>query len=139
MRSQLSRAYSELFANRRDAFAGCQNNATQRRTRWAKLQSCPTFQSRPIFGQSLGSTSTTMLNAQNTPGYFEKALRMLVDLMRSRRARSKLPPQAKIIDAFNFLFRSRFEVPRRFLRNEIYLATEAFKYLQEQRQANIKG
>jgi hypothetical protein len=73
-----------------------------------------------------------MLNTQNTPVNIEKALTVLVDLMRSRRTRSKLPPQSKIIEAFNFLFQSRFEVPRRFSRNEIYLATEAFKYLQEQ-------
>jgi hypothetical protein len=75
-----------------------------------------------------------MLHAQNTPVNVEKALTVLVDLMRSRRTRSKLPTQSDIIEAFNFLFQSRFEVPRRFSRNEIYLATEAFKYLQEQRE-----
>ena len=72
-----------------------------------------------------------MLNAKNTPVNVEKALTVLADLMRSRRTRSKLPPQSEIINAFNFLFRSRFEVPRRFSRNEIYLATEAFKHLRQ--------
>src|SRR2546423_5689508 len=140
MRSQLSRGvFRALIGNRPYAFAGCQNNATQWRTQRVKLSPCPRFQSRPIFGLSLGSTPTTMLNAKSTPANFEKAQTVLADLMHSRRTRSKLPPQAKVIEAFNFLFQSRFEVPRQFSRNEIYLATEAFKYLREQRRADTKG
>ena len=78
-----------------------------------------------------------MPHPQNTPVDIEKALTVLVDLMRSRRTRSRLPPTSKIVEAFNFLFQSRFEVPGRFSRNEIFLATEAFKYLQEQRQKDM--
>jgi hypothetical protein len=140
MRSQLSRGvFRALLANRPYAFAGCEKTATQWRAQWTKLQSCPTLQSRPVFGLSLGSTPRTMLNAQNTPVNVEKALAVLVDLARSRRTRSKLPPQAKIIEAFNFLFQSRFDTPRRFSRNEIYLATEAFKYLQENQRTPAEG
>lgn len=95
------------------------------------------FQTRPIFGMSLGSTPRNLTDSKFTHVNVEKALTVLVDLMRSRRTKSKLPPDPQIVEAFNYLFQSRFEAPRRFSRNEIYLATEAFKYLQEQR--SVRG
>jgi hypothetical protein len=133
MRSQLSRGvFRALIANRPYVVAGCEKTAIQWRSNWAKSQPCPKLQSRPIFGLSLGSTSRSMLNARSTPVNVEKALTVLVDLMRARRTRSKPPPQSKVVEAFNFLFQSRFEASRLFSRNEIFLAEEAFKYLQEQ-------
>ena len=140
MHSQLSRGvFRALLANRPYTFTGCEKTAPRWRLPWAKSRSCPKLQSRPIFGLSLGSAPRTMLNAQNTPANVEKALTVLVDLMRSRRTRSKLPSQSKIVEAFNFLFQSRFDTPKRFSRNEIYLATESFKYLQEQRRTHTGG
>src|SRR5438876_438760 len=140
MRSQLSWGiFRALVANRPYSFAGCERAATQWRGQRTKLQPRPKLQSRPVFGLSFGSTPRTMLNAQNTPANAEKALTVLVDLARSRRTRSKLPPRAKIIEAFNFLFQSRFDTPRRFSRNEIYLATEAFQYLQAKQSTPAGG
>ena len=140
MRSQLSRSvFRALIANRPYAVAGCEKTATQWRPQRPKLHSRSKLQSRSIFGLSLGSSPRSMLNAKSTPVNIEKALTVLADLMRSRRARSKPPPQSTVIEAFNFLFQSRFETPRRFSRNEIYLATEAFKYLQEQQRTDAGG
>ena len=54
--------------------------------------------------------------------------------MRARRTKTQIPASAQIAQAFNLLFQSHLEKPRRFSRNEIYLATEAFKYIQELRE-----
>ena len=140
MRSQLSRGvFRALISNRPYAFTGCERAATQCHSPRAKSQSWLKSQSRPIFGLSMGPAPKIIPNARNTPANVEKALTVLVGLMRSRRTKSRLPPLPSVVEAFNFLFQSRFEVPRRFSRNEIYLATEAFKYLQEEQRKDIEG
>ena len=81
----------------------------------------------------MGSASRLVLDERNTPSNVERALSILVDYVRAQRKQTKLPPASKVADAFNFVFHSRLEHPKRFSRNEIFLAAEAFKHLlQEQ-------
>lgn len=61
----------------------------------------------------------------------DAAVTKLVDLLRARRSRSRTPAHAELIDALKFLFSARLEQRRPLTRNEIFLATETFKHLQE--------
>jgi hypothetical protein len=59
--------------------------------------------------------------------------------MRARRSQSKPQPPDKVADALNYLFRTRLESPRFFTRNEIYLATESLRHLQELKEKTEDG
>jgi hypothetical protein len=130
--SSLTRAvFRALLADRPYAFADCGrhtiNGPALQRYPAQRLQ----IQKRSIFGISIGATPRGLADAKNTPGNLEVALGHLVDLVRARRTQSKPPAQDQVADALRFLFRSHLEKPRRFSRNEIYLAVQAFKHLQE--------
>ena len=132
MRSQLTRnIFRALIADRPYAFRDCQKITRQclRPSRPRALT--PRQQSRSIFGLSLGGTPRAALETANTASNLDVALTVLADLMRARRTKTQIPASAQIAQAFNHLFRSHLEKPRRFSRNEIFLATEAFKYIQE--------
>lgn len=79
----------------------------------------------------MASSLRSLAEAKNTPENLEKALGCLVDLVRARRSQSKPPPPANVLDSLRFLFQSHLDAERRFTRNEVYLASEAFKHLDE--------
>lgn len=88
-------------------------------------------QKRSFFGLNIGFGQTSLQGAKGTPANIELALSKLVDVVRARRSHSRFPPDSEIVDAFRFIFASRIESPRRLTRNEAFLATEAFRHLQE--------
>ncbi|KAL2435395.1 Complex I intermediate-associated protein 84, mitochondrial [Exophiala dermatitidis] len=88
-------------------------------------------QRRGLFGLNFGNAENSFHGARSTPANVERALSKLVDVVRARRTDSRLPPEEQIVDAFRFLFASQVESPRPLTRNEVFLATEAFKHLQE--------
>lgn len=61
----------------------------------------------------------------------EAAIGKLVDLLRARKSRARPPPHDELADALGFLFKARLEQARPLTRNEVFLATETFRYLQE--------
>jgi hypothetical protein len=87
----------------------------------------------------MGASARRLQEGKNTQANLELALSQLVDLMRARRSQSKPPPPEKVADALNYLFRTRLESPRFFSRNEIYLATESLRHLEELRDKTEAG
>jgi hypothetical protein len=88
-------------------------------------------QKRHLFGINFGTTRKGFEGARGSAANVELALGKLVDLVRARRSQSRIPPENEVVDAFRFLFASMVESPRRLTRNDVFLATEAFKHLQE--------
>ena len=84
---------------------------------------------RNIFGISLGGTKESYQGSKATPQNIEAALLKLVDLLRARRSRTRIPEDAEVLDAFKFLFQVRSELPKGLTRNEVYLATETLDHL----------
>ena len=84
---------------------------------------------RHIFGISLGGTKESYQGSKATPQNIEAALLKLVDLLRARRSRTRIPEDAEVLDAFKFLFQVRSELPKGLTRNEVYLATETLDHL----------
>jgi len=73
----------------------------------------------------------TLEGARPTPKNFEAAIGKLVDLLRARKSRSRTPSHAALVDALKFLFSARYETKQPLTRNEVFLATETFRHLQE--------
>lgn len=61
----------------------------------------------------------------------EVAIGKLVDLLRARKVRARPPTHDQLVDALKFLFQARLDHQQPLTRNEVFLATETFKYLQE--------
>lgn len=103
--------------------------------RWTPQQFVATpytlHQRRGLFGLNIGGPDKSFRGARTTPANVELALSKLVDVVRACRTNSRLPPYEQIVDAFRFLFATRVDSPRPLTRNEVFLATEAFKHLQE--------
>ena len=131
--------FRAITSKRPYVFAGCQNLRTQqhRPTRRQWRPHAP--QRRHIFGISFGAIPRRLQDSKNTRGNLEIALSQLIDLMRARRSQSKPPLPDKVADALNYLFRTRLESPRFFTRNEIYLATESLRHLQELKEKTEDG
>lgn len=131
--------FRAITSNRPYEFAGCHRLHSEQhrpeRRQWRP--SAP--QRRHIFGISFGATPRRLQDSKNTRGNLEIALSQLIDLMRARRSQSKPPPPDKVADALNYLFRTRLESPRFFTRNEIYLATESLRHLQELKEKTEDG
>ena len=130
--SHLSRSvFRAILAGRTYAVRDCQR-ALKRKPLSPTGRATPHFQQkRQFFGIAFGSGRIGFAGAQPTASNVEAALVILVDLVRARRSQSRTPLPNKIVDAFRFLFVSRIETPRRLTRNEVFLVTETFKYLQE--------
>jgi hypothetical protein len=120
-------------------FAGCQRLRTEGHRPQRESWRPNAVQRRHIFGISMGASARRLQEGKNTQANLELALSQLVDLMRARRSQSKPPPPEKVADALNYLFRTRLESPRFFSRNEIYLATESLRHLQELREKTEAG
>jgi len=78
-----------------------------------------------------GKTTKSLEGARPTPKNFELAIEKLVDLLRAKKSRSRTPPHEELVDALRFLFTARYQGRQPLLRNEVFLATETFKHLQE--------
>ncbi|OCT48508.1 pentatricopeptide repeat containing protein [Cladophialophora carrionii] len=135
--SHLTRGvFRSILANRPYVVRGCQRALAMRakplpnhpRTTYAL------YQKRSLFGINFGTTRKGFEGARSTTANVELALGKLVDLVRARRSQSRLPPENEVVDAFRFLFATMIESPRRLTRNDVFLATEAFKHLQERGQ-----
>ena len=137
MQSHLRQSiFRALIAERSYNFPGCQ----RRIPHWRQNQHVPLrLQRRPIFGFALRGDSRSFLERNSSPANVEKALGLLVDLVRALRSRSKLPALPQVRDALNFLFRAHLEHPRRFSRNEVFLATESFKHIQVHEKSAVNG
>lgn len=60
----------------------------------------------------------------------ERATDILAGLVRAQRDQTQLPSARQILFAFNTIFQYRNQVPGRLSRSEVYLLTEAFRYIQ---------
>jgi len=90
-------------------------------------------QTRPFLDAILGTDKPpkTLEGARPTPKNFEAAIGKLVDLLRARKSRSRTPSHEELVDALRFLFTARYESRHALTRNEVFLATETFRHLQE--------
>jgi hypothetical protein len=78
-----------------------------------------------------------VLENKNTPSNVERARDVLVGLVRAERDQTQLPSVQQIVLAFNIVLQYRTQVPARLSRNEIYLLTEAFKYIHEHQASDV--
>ncbi|OQV00184.1 Pentatricopeptide repeat-containing protein [Cladophialophora immunda] len=130
--SHLTRSvFRAILANKPYTIRGCQSVIGRRTLSQYTRTSYHFHHRRHLFGLNFGGARQGFQGAKSTPANVELALSKLVDLIRARRSQSRLPSDNEIIDALRFLFTSRIETPRRLTRNEVFLATEAFKHLQE--------
>ncbi|KAH0833542.1 hypothetical protein AYO21_05219 [Fonsecaea monophora] len=130
--SHLTRSvFRAIIANKPYAIRGCQRVIGRRPAYQSPCTTYHLYQRRHLFGLNFGGARQGFEGAKSTPANVELALSKLVDLIRARRSQSRLPPDNEVVDALRFLFTSRIESPRRLTRNEVFLATEAFKHLQE--------
>jgi hypothetical protein len=87
-------------------------------------------QKRGLFGLSLGTTARKEYTEQRaTPKNVENALIKLSDFIYSQRSRSRPPSDNDLAAALRYLVNSKIDQRRTMTRNEVYLVTEAFKYL----------
>jgi tetratricopeptide (TPR) repeat protein len=93
------------------------------------VRSFNTSQSRQIFGLSFGAPARSFEGAKATSANVEAALSKLVDLLKSKRTRSRQPSDEELVDAFRFLFTTRADRSKPLTRNEAFLATETFNHL----------
>ncbi|OAL28847.1 hypothetical protein AYO20_09327 [Fonsecaea nubica] len=130
--SHLTRSvFRAIIANKPYAIRDCQRVIGRRPAYQSPCTTYHFYQRRHLFGLNFGGARQGFEGAKSTPANVELALSKLVDLIRARRSQSRLPPDNEVVDALRFLFTSRIESPRRLTRNEVFLATEAFKHLQE--------
>lgn len=131
--------FRAITSNQPYVFAGCHRLRSEQHRPERRQWRPNAPQRRHIFGISFGATPRRLQDSKNTRGNLDLALSQLVDLMRARRSQSKPPPPEKVADALNYLFRTRLESPRFFTRNEIYLATESLRHLQELKEKTEDG
>ena len=130
--SNLSRSvFRAILANRPYVVRECHRAAGRRPLSQNARTTYHLHQKRHLFGINFGTSRQGFEGARSTPANVELALGKLVDLVRARRSQSRLPPENEVVDALRFLFASRIESPQRLTRNEVFLATESFKHLQE--------
>ncbi|KIW93347.1 uncharacterized protein Z519_05952 [Cladophialophora bantiana CBS 173.52] len=130
--SHLTRSvFRAILANKPYTIRDCQRAIGRTQFSQYARTSYHFHQKRHLFGLNFGGARQGFQGARSTPANVELALSKLVDLVKARRSQSRLPPENEVVDALRFLFTSRIEAPRRLTRNEVFLATEAFKHLQE--------
>ncbi|EXJ90958.1 hypothetical protein A1O1_04065 [Capronia coronata CBS 617.96] len=130
--SSLNRSvFRAILSNRPYITRECRNRLGRRPPHHFLTTPYTVHQRRGLFGLSLGADAKSFRAARSTPANVELALSRLVDVVRARRANTRLPPDEQIVDAFRFLFAARIDSPRPLTRNEVFLATEAFRHLQE--------
>ncbi|KAK5205202.1 hypothetical protein LTR41_009051 [Exophiala xenobiotica] len=130
--SHLTRnVFRAITANRPYVVRECQRRLATRTRPQVLAPSYKSHQKRSLFGLNFGAEPTTLEGAKSSPANIERALVRLVDLVRARRTHSRLPPDDQVADAFKYFFASKVEAPGRLTRNEAFLATEAFRHLQE--------
>jgi len=69
--------------------------------------------------------------SRTTPKNVEVAIGRLVDLLKAKKSRSRPPTNEELTDALKFLFAARAQNGVSLTRNEVFLATESYKHLQE--------
>lgn len=134
--SSLSRAvFRALIANRPYVPAECLRRPLLRpSTRPWKQHGKPLnhHQRRTLFNIFGGETTPRILEGSiATPKNLEVAIGKLVDLLKAKRSHARAPPHEQLVDAIRFLFSARLENKTALTRNEVFLATETFKHLQE--------
>ncbi|KAJ9652480.1 hypothetical protein H2198_008265 [Neophaeococcomyces mojaviensis] len=130
--SHLTRAvFRALIANRPYVPPECLQRAA--------LRNAPTLppsinhlQKRTFFEFLTGDTTPKSLEGSRaTPKNVEVAVGRLVDLLKAKKTRSRPPTNGELTDALKFLFAARLENGIPLTRNEVFLATESYKHLQE--------
>lgn len=130
--SQLTRAvFRAILANKPYVVRNCPRALRRNQLSHYGRPTYSLHQKRHLWGINLGPARKGFEGAKSSGANVELALSKLVDLAQARRSQSRLPPEAEVADAFRFLFASRIETPRPLTRNEIFLATEAFRHLEE--------
>lgn len=135
--SHLTRSvFRALIANRPYVPAECLHLApspTARRALPPQRCNVNVQQRRSIFGFLIGDApAPNKLSGQKaTAKNLEIAIGKLVDLLRAKKIRARTPAHNELVDAIRFLFNARFEDKQPLTRNEVFLATETFRHLQE--------
>jgi hypothetical protein len=136
MRSSLTRnIFRAVIANEPYCISTCSRRLPKCRRRPFSQLLVPSTQCRSLFGLSAQPPVRTVLENNSTPSNVERARDVLVGLVRAERDQTQLPSVQQIVLAFKIVLQYRTQVPARLSRNEIYLLTEAFRYVQEH-QAN---
>jgi hypothetical protein len=137
MRSSLTRSvFRAIIANEPYCSSTCSRRFPNGRRGPLSQLRAPSPQIRSVFGLQSKSATRAALEKKSAPTNVQRATDVLVSLVRAQRDQTQLPSVQHIAQAFNLILRHRNEVPARFSRNEIYLLTKGFKYIQEQRDSN---
>ncbi|EXJ92937.1 hypothetical protein A1O3_01493 [Capronia epimyces CBS 606.96] len=130
--SNLTRSvFRAILSNKPYLARDCQRRLGSRLPQHFPAYRYTVHQRRGFLGLNLGGADKGLRGARSTPTNVELALSKFVDVVRARRTSSRFPPDEEIVDAFRFLFATRIESPRPLTRNEVFLANEAFRHLQE--------
>lgn len=131
MKSQLTRSvFRALIANQPYSSRGCLRTAHQKhyelQYRYDRPQSA--HLSAVAFTSLFGFGSKKALKTNRA----DPGLEEMTNLAEAKSKSHQLPERAQILEAFRAFFTSRYTVPRKITANQLAVATQALKFLQEE-------
>lgn len=133
--SHLTRAvFRALVASRPYVSRECLRRSPSVLSPPAHITPSVAFQQRRTFLESLlgdDKRTRSLAGPKQSIKDFDAAVGKLVDLLRARRSRSRTPAHDELTEALRSLLKTRHQQNQPLTRNEVYLATETYKHLQE--------
>ena len=138
MRSSLTRSvFKAIIANEPYCITTCSRRLPRWRSRALSQPTASLLQCRPLFGLSSQPPARSVLDNRSTPSDIERAADLLVGLVRAQRDQTQLPNIQQIVLAFNRILQHPNQTSARLSRSDIYLLTEALKYIQKHRTEDV--
>jgi hypothetical protein len=132
MRSALTRnVFRAIIANEPYCVTTCSRRLPKWRSRLSNQPTVPLPHCRSLFGLSSRSAARNVLENNTTPSNVGRATEVLVGLVRAQRDQTQLPPVQQIAQAFNIVLQYCNQVSATLSRNDTYLLTEGFKYIED--------